>query len=75
MTRHRSLFAVAVLASGAYAKSYNLLRYYGGNTFFDYFQFFGTFDQSTNSPTADFLNSGDDFMANRVRAGSSRERI
>jgi hypothetical protein len=64
-------FAVLGLASLAHAKVYNLLRYNGGQNFFDAFQYFGTYDTVDNTPTADFLNSGDDWMANKSYADSA----
>lgn len=63
--------ALLALAPLAHATSYNLLRYNGGKTFFNAFQFFGTYDTINNSPTPDFLNSGDDFLANRSYAASA----
>lgn len=62
---------LALSAPLARAASYNLLRYNGGKNFFNAFQYFGTFDTINNSPTADFLNSGDDFLANRSYANSA----
>lgn len=62
------LLALPLLAD---AKTYNLLRYNGGKTFFDAFQYFGTYDTVNNAPTADYLNSGDDFLANRSYAMKS----
>lgn len=66
----RISFAVLALVLCSEAATYNLLRYNGGQTFFDAFQFAGSYDNALNSPTPDFLNSGDNFFANRSYAMS-----
>ncbi|KAH7101790.1 concanavalin A-like lectin/glucanase domain-containing protein [Auriculariales sp. MPI-PUGE-AT-0066] len=66
-----ALVAALSAVAGTQAKSYNLLRYNAGKTFFNAFQYFGTYDTANNSPTSDYLNSGDTFLANRSYAMSA----
>lgn len=59
---------VAVLVAGASAKTYNLLRYTGGTSFFDSWVYPGTYDTANNAPTPDSTNSGDDWLGTPPRA-------
>ncbi|EJD41514.1 hypothetical protein AURDEDRAFT_115431 [Auricularia subglabra TFB-10046 SS5] len=63
------LFSSLLLAAGlANAKSYNLLRYSGGKSFYDAWVYPATWDTTNNVPQADVLNNGDDFLANKTHA-------